>query len=310
MANGRLVPIDTAAFAKGLAPALLMGDYDKWGSGGDNLLFYVDEEKNVAVPLNIDPGKALAPSPNFATDRLKHENMHSNLSFENPTATYLDKRMGGYKNFTLFMDTKLSERMEGIKAILDDEKWGRIEKLFDNYIERYGANRDDPDLNFAEDLKELKEVMQDRRAYFKQVFGKRAKLNAEQLDLVDNLEKLTSKTRSSVTVGTKKDKRSIDLVHLEVDPKTRREWNIEKEGNQLFLEYKAPSSDQAHQVMLRLQPYLERQGLNASEVVKVHNGNVRISLGDEGRVNWSYFTELFAEDAIREFKGLPPHGAF
>lgn len=242
--------LDTKTLAAGIGPALLMGDYDKWGSDGGNMLFYLDEsgDEPVAVPLNIDPGKALNPGKG-KDNQYTARDVSSNASVIPPSGKSLK---GGYKNFTLFMDTKLSERMKGIKDILDDDKWAAVMDEIDQAIAEH-SDADDPDNNFRNELEQLKVDLNKRRDYFKEVFARRVDLSDDELDLVDNLEKLTSPTRDTATGTDEKEvKRDVLLDHLEVVPETRKEWNMEKgeDGKRTFM-YEGPEAEAVAEALIQ-----------------------------------------------------------
>lgn len=250
-----LIPIDEKDLAATKITALFMGDRDKIGSKGANIGYVVKMEdgKKIAKLMNIDPGKSLEIVEDFApskensstigyfikkllyplrfylfgkTDRMKQHNIHNNFSFDQPDATIPDKIMKGYKNFTIFDDTTLAEKMEGVKRIKDN--WGQIETIFDNYstelAKKTAADGKLPnELDFVDEITSMRKLLTDRRKYILDVFADRLVLNNQELTILDHLEKLTSPTKDRF-----KDKGEvIKLKHLQVDSKQRKEWKMQ-----------------------------------------------------------------------------------
>lgn len=282
--HGTKVALNTQALAKGLAPALLLGDYDKWGIRGDNILFYVSSEDGLAYPLNIDPGKALSFSDKMHSHPLEGLHVHSDASFS-PSRGIFETP---FKNFSLFMDTKLSERMEGFKAILDEDKWNEVEALFDKYIAQYGTSRKTEGLDYSKQLEQMRDILRARRAYMGEVLKDKIGLSSDELDLLSNLEKLTSPTKSTVSV----DGREIKLDHLEVIPQTRVEWSLRKVGEDTILECKSPKVEK------KIEQFLKDQGLHI-EVARA-KGKVQIKFPTALTAVLCY--DIFYESAITDFK--------
>jgi hypothetical protein len=238
----------------GKATALLMGDRDKIGDKGENIGYVV--EKGEALLKNFDPGKSMEAAPPISqaifldlpanptvanvlcylfqqlmavlkflffgqTDRMLHRNIHSDFSMEDSLGSFKDYFQGGYKNFTIFDDTDLDEKMEGLRLIRD--RWPDVEEVFARYLSVWSEK----DFDFTATLTNAWDRLNARKEYFISVFKDRLPLlndprRKQLFELIENMERLTSRTVDNVGSGSD----FIPLKHLRVLPGTRKEWNI------------------------------------------------------------------------------------
>lgn len=192
---------------------LLMADRDAIGSRGDN------KGRMGDTFAAIDPGHSLE---GFMT----YKNVHSDFSFDQP----LIKNMR-FKNFSMFDDCSFSEKMQGIRQILDMRESGADLKVFDSYgtwlNEQIQISADPEEKEefkkLAADVEKMRSQFIARRDYIlDDVFGERIQfINADPpiLDSLDALEKLTSKTRMTSENG------EIALRHPQIAG-SRQEWRI------------------------------------------------------------------------------------
>ena len=66
---------------------------------------------------------------------MTQKNIHTDFSFDFATGSIKDVFQGRYPNFTIFDDTKLSEKMEGMRVIIS--QWDEVMKVFDEYIAEF-----------------------------------------------------------------------------------------------------------------------------------------------------------------------------
>lgn len=239
----RLVPIDEKKLGSSLLKSLLMGDRDKISSFGQNVGYVVVDGK--AVLMNIDPGKSFEKPCWWRVDRmigyvfrdrvLNRRKVKSDIRTDalfDPAISPKDLFTGGYKNFSIFNDTTLADRIEGMKDI--QKKWPEIVALMNHYYEFFkkyesvlDPNRPQGEQPMHEVIREQYTRLEARVKMFVDILGDRATLSRDELNLLDNLEKLTSPTTKKAAVeGSEKE---IELKYLQiVDPqKNRVEWSLE-----------------------------------------------------------------------------------
>ena len=192
---------------------LLMADRDAIGSRGDN------KGRMGDTFAAIDPGHSLEGFMSF-------KNVHSDFSFDQPAM----KNMR-FKNFSMFDDCSFSEKMQGIRQILDMRESGADLKVFDSYgswlieqIQTCALPEEAAEFKkLAADVEKMRSAFIARRDYIlNDVFGERIPfLNAEPpiLDSLDALEKLTSETRMTSANG------EVVLRHPQISGQ-RQEWHI------------------------------------------------------------------------------------
>lgn len=192
---------------------LLMADRDAIGSRGDN------KGRMGDTFAAIDPGHSLEGFMTF-------KNVHSDFSFDQP----FTKNMR-FKNFSMFDDCSFSEKMQGIRQILDMRENGADLKVFDSYgtwlneqIQNSADSEEKAEFKkLASDVEKMRSRFIARRDYIlDEVFGERIQFinaNPPILDSLDALEKLTSETRMTSENG------EIALRHPQLAG-SRQEWHI------------------------------------------------------------------------------------
>ncbi|MFY3974792.1 hypothetical protein ACOTHX_01310 [Achromobacter xylosoxidans] len=214
---------------------LLMADRDALGSRGGNK-GYVGN-----TFVGIDPGHALEEDRLGVTG-----DVHSDFSFNQPKGpTFM-----GYKNFTVFDQSSLAEKMEGVRMIAHLKQSQADEQLFDRYAQEFSANNNrPPEARFDATIVNLKALYIARRDGLLNVFAPRLAVDSfafgfqepaaqyfamrdATLNALDGLEKLTSKTTATTKSG-------IDLEYPQVkSPSDRKEWNVTQDpatGDLLFV---------------------------------------------------------------------------
>jgi hypothetical protein len=198
---------------------LAMADRDALGSSGGNKGFADN------TFIGIDPGHALEENLLGRTG-----DVHSDFSFDQPSK--IEKR--GYKNFTIFDQQPLSEKMEGVRKMKELRDSGADVAIFDDYAEKFDGTHN-PQLNFADEINGMKAGWVQRRDDILGVFAERLAVDDFQfqkgaspdrqkelanktLDILDNLEKLTSKTSDLSPKG------KVQLERPRVTE--RREWHV------------------------------------------------------------------------------------
>lgn len=325
--DGKLYPIDTRQLGQSKIKALLMADRDKVGSEGDNIGYVV--ENGVAIIKNIDPGKSQERPPSFSqdmrpvtpqdagaaarlryffqkiffdiafffagkTDRMTQKNIHTDFSFDFATGTIKNVFLGKYPNFTIFDDTKLSEKMEGMRVIIS--RWDEVMKVFDEYIEEF-TKPDSPNLNFKEELYLAKKRLQERKVYLEEVFAERLKLNDRELDFLQNIETLPSKTFS--TVGKKGE---LKLKHLGIDPAGRKEFHMVKatDGGHV-LTFTGKDKKEAAAVQKAFIGFI-RDREDLKNCIVLQNNILTIKIPEE---LFATFNDYFNERNISDYKKQP-----
>jgi hypothetical protein len=298
--NGIFYPIDPKELARAKLMTLLMGDRDKIGSEGGNLGYIVIDGK--AKLMNIDPGKSLESVPgNGKTDVMTQKNLHTDISFDQPPETFKYKYLG------IFDDSLLSEKMEGMRTIINSK--AELENIFKAYEEAF--DRPGEDLNFKKEIAKIKMRLFDRIEYFEGVLKERVELmnfdpdlGPKALDCLDNIEKAFSDTIDHVGEGEGK----IAFQHLEVKPGTRKEFHLVKdeqgEGFTLTFHGKVPSESVAMQ--RNFNRYVSQESgmpvLNGE--LKGNAFKIKIANKDELNMFIEYFEE--AKVAARKKQALAP----
>lgn len=295
--DGVFYPLDTKELGRAKVMALLMADFDKIGSEGRNLGFVV--EGGQVKLKNIDPGKALESKIEGRTDLMAQKNLHTDLSFDQPTDTLKDRSVGGYKNFTIFDDTLLSERMQGMRDVM--EAWKKTCQIFRSYIDAFGGSDRNEGLSFKAELQESFTRLSDRKNYFEQVLMERLtllELGSDKLDFLDNVEKLTSETIDHV--GPDSD--PLFLTHLKVISETRKEWHMVQGAEGGYCLYFAGTEDEAKAATMRINDFLSRDDefTHLKSSVNRDEGVVLITIKSEESV--SQFIQAISEERIANYK--------
>jgi hypothetical protein len=324
--DGNIYPVDTKQLASYLIKSLLMGDRDKVGSAGANVGFVIENGK--AVIMNIDPGKAMPSKPSKGpesvggkTDLMEFRNLNSDFSFDNTDATFADRRAKGYKNFTIFSDTTLAEKMYGMREVI--ENWDKVVDIFDKYLKFFDRHDKTDPLDFGKEIEETFVRLRNRKKYFEEVFADRLKMQRlnergvvaqddEMLEVLDNLEKLTSNTRAKV-------REDIPLVHLQVIPSSRKEWEPILTRQKDF--YRTDgfiftgTKQEVRSVHERLMRYVGKRlpkGVKVTYKLDPHKdeGFVEINIKEirGTRTEYNKFRNLFSETKIAQHKGQKLYG--
>lgn len=231
---------------------LLMADRDALGSKGGNK-GYVGN-----TFVGIDPGHALEGGL-----LSRRGDINSDFSFKQP-GVFASQ---GYKNFSMFDQSPLSEKMEGVRQIARLKESGADGRLFDLYAQQFGNGRPDA-ANFGQHIQDIKAQYEGRRDDILQIFQERlavddfdfgvprndithVNLRDISLNMLDGLEKLTSPTIAKTGSG-------IRLQHPQIsDPDKRKEWHISQDpaNNKLLFTCSGSKSDVA-KMNKALQSYL------------------------------------------------------
>lgn len=227
-----------------------LGDRDGVGKTGSNIGYYIDKDSGEVKIVNIDPGKSLESKPKYSpenkaalfaeaegrmfgfirkffirlrillsgeTDRMAIHDFHSDCTFSEPKGTIRDRFQGGYINFSIFDDTTLVENIAAVKQLLDTR--GSVNRVFDDYLAAFpGENDQNTQKRTA--ITEAKNGFNLRLDYFEAVLRDRLTLSDNELTLLENLEKQTSRTTNIAGKG----KKAVVLQHLQIVPGKRKEW--------------------------------------------------------------------------------------
>ena len=208
---------------------LLMADRDAIGSRGDN------KGRMGDTFAAIDPGHSLEGFMSF-------RNVHSDFSFDQPTSKHMR-----FKNFSMFDESSYTEKMQGIRQLVQMRDSGEDLRVFDSYTEWLSGELDTP--RPADEIREfqgmldkvssMKTAYVERRDYIlDEVFGERIRFMDDVppvLEALDMLEKLTSPTRMTSPSG------DVQLRHIQLNG-TRQEWHIARDGQGGYLFSTADSS--------------------------------------------------------------------
>lgn len=220
--DGKQYPLDEEDIAQMYASMLFLGDWDKVGARGDNLLFYIDQKSGKARLLNIDPGRAMESSDSVGwTSMLRQRNIGSDGKIIYPSRFH--PFVGRLANFTLLSDTKLTQRIEALQQIAARRKAAL--QVIDDYHEALREKID----GTVENLDELKRLLEARFDYLDEVLEPYKNVSNDQLAFLEQLEQMTSETRTTISDGEEQ----VRLSNAEVVSGTRREWRI-KEDEYVF----------------------------------------------------------------------------
>lgn len=307
-ATGQMVPIDEKKLGSALMKALLLGDRDKVGRLGENLGYVVVDGK--AILMNIDPGKSLEKPCWWRVDRMvgyvlrnrKYEkrkiksDIRTDAIFD-PSITPKDLLTGGYKNFTVFNDTQLADRIQGFKDVR--EKWPQIAALFTQYMTFFKEHEAvlDPHRSFWEkpihqELREEFDRLEARAVMFLDILGERAKLSPDELNFLDNLEKLTSPTTKKAPVKGKEQEMELKYLRI-IDPqKNRIEWSVDKsKGNPLFT-FEAKNQKEYDRIASTLIDFLGQTDCPKAQLHSTnHKDKIRGEVQFDGQVPFSTFSQ-------------------
>lgn len=207
---------------------LLMADRDALGSRGGNKGYVGD------TFVGIDPGHALETSL-----LARRGDVRSDFSFEQPSMF----AARGYKNFSMFDQSALSEKMEGVRQIARLKEAHADTQLFALYAQQFGPGQPDA-ANFSDRIGDMQRLYEGRRDDILAVFQERLAVDGFDfgqagnaaahaayrdvaLNLLEGLEKFTSETTLQTESG-------IRLAHPQItDPSKRKEWHIAQDPQSL-----------------------------------------------------------------------------
>lgn len=294
---------------------LFMGDRDKIGSKGENLGYYIGKD-GFAHLMNIDPGKAMPDqTKSNETDLMKFDNIFSDFSFKNPTNTLKDRIQGGYKNFSIFDDTEYAEKMEGITRIIDPTNWAKINAIFDRYIQEYGDENPESELNFRTEIEEMRTRLESRRRDFIDKFKDRSYLlennqvtenSKDRLNLLDNLEKFSAGPKETFSSYKSNKEGEISLLqYVQVKPGKRIEWVVEKPNvkapGQFIYTLKKPSREVANRLTQLMKQDSEIQQFIKEGLIRIKkNGEVSLTINEQTQKK---LTEFFSNRNIAKALG-------
>lgn len=311
----QMVPIDEAKLGSSLLKALLLGDRDKVGKLGENLGYVVIDGK--AVLMNIDPGKSLEKPCWWRVDRMigyvlgngKYErpkvkaDIRSDAIFDLAISPK-DFFTGGYINFSIFNDTPLADRIQGIKDI--QENWPHIVDLFNQYCQFFIQYEEllDPhrsifDKPIHREIAEQFERLRARMLLFVDILGERSKLSRDELNFLDNLEKLTAPTTKKAPVEG--EEKEIELKYLRiVDPqKNRIEWSLDNS----LLTFVAKDQAQFDQINGTLFEFIRFTCGPSIQIRAIpHHGKIKGEVKFNGKLPFNTFTH----DNVAAFKKEEP----
>ena len=204
---------------------LAMSDRDAIGSAGGNK-GYVGNRF-----IGIDPGHAL--EPNLLN---KRGDIRTDFSFKQPSL------FAGlnYKNFSMFDQSSLAEKMEGVRQMQALKDSGRDMAIFTAYTAQFGESRG-KDADFSDEINVMRSGYEGRRDDILGIFAERLGVDGFHFDkavdvngqavphkqardttlnLLDAFEKLTSKTTAKTQSGI-----ALDYIQV-TNPADRKEWHI------------------------------------------------------------------------------------
>lgn len=288
---------------------LLMSDRDALGSTGGN------KGRGDNRFVGIDPGHALEERLLGRTDDIR-----SDFSFKQPWGTKFGL---GYKNFTIFDQQPLSEKMEGVRKLKELAKTGEDVAVFDDYAKQFDGSLH-KDLNYKREFEGLRDMYVDRRTAILNVFKERLEVDGfnfqdgikdkendprqkelanKALDVLDNLEKLTSETRSTSPKGQ---------VALDRPLVTKRkEWHIEqdKTSNNIVMSFEGGSrsrrsAETAIRDMIKKDPALGKAFQEGAFELRNEGGRLKVIVPHDGKgaANLEKLAAALTNDAVMRHK--------
>lgn len=303
--DGKKHPVNEQDLARLLSAAYLLGDVDKLGSSGDNLLFYIDSTNGEARIVNIDPGKALPIADNEQrtsrinsfyltgrTDRLADIGISTDFRIQQPIHTLADAIARGYKNFTVFYDTRLSAKVAGWQSIMS--QWGEATEINNEYKEVFGE--------FEKEISKVSEKLEIRKNAIAEIMKKYDGLETSEIDLIENLEVFSS----PVQYAHGPEDNQIYFKHLQVLPETRIEWGIKKNGDEVSLTSAGfPTLEMAASKMLNLQQLIGAKVNLTANMAVADKGGYSLILQCSTQ-DLKLLQEALTEERVRDAKGIGP----
>lgn len=266
------------------AAFLLLGDRDAVGSKGQNKGFVGN------TFAAIDPGHSLEGS---------RVNIRDDFSFTYKVSPFTS----GFKNFTVFDDAPLSEKMAGwdeIEAIVTN---GGTEALFNQYLQQFGPVENDSknSLNFSEDIRKMQTEFNERFGDMRETLAPRLAIyrglkddplgyGPRLLNALENVEKLFSGTSPFSPSG------KVRLEHLRVENRVAWDMIRSPEGN-VTLTCRNP--EQAIQQTAMLDEFVKHARKHGAPdfQMTMNNGTVQVTASQLDE-----FIAAFTESNVRTFK--------
>lgn len=274
-----------------LIPMLVIADRDAVGTDGSNIGYVVNTKTRQAEFWKIDVGKALPPRPNspLETDLMRFINVHADASYDQPVRP-IDWMTKGYRNFSVFEDCPLSEKIRGVRLLKNLAETGADLALFDAYAQYFDQDgRQHPELNFGDKIRELKQLYHYRRDAVLAEFRERLPLTAVQLDTLDHLEKLTSRTTEISETG------KYPLQHLKTV--RRQPWSVTVSEAGCLFKMKPRFPWSFNRVKRRLSRFFQGNAALSARIKAAESGVIFIP-----RNEFDAFSAQLSESAVRDFK--------
>jgi hypothetical protein len=187
--------------------------------------------------------------------------------------------------------------------------------LIDGQIRKYIALANDPRnkdkkdeyLQYAERLDDIAKISHDTDAAILKTFAKRMHLTPSQIDLLDNIEKLTAKNAHTLSMDGK-----VQLNHIRVEREDRVEWQLQKNQNGSF-NLLCEDKQQADAVLERL---LKLQDPIITPLLqKAENVDGKLVINDLSKENLDSLCQGLTEDKVAhsrqlEYRSIEKRNAF
>ena len=286
--DGRVVTphgAEVESLGKYKAFFLVLADRDAIGRLGQNKGF--SNGKFFA----IDPGHSLEGNG-------KDLEIYDNLSFKDTHGFALTSR---FANYSVFDDDTRFAKFQGVLNLRMLKNSGKFAKLFHDYRVAFNPNSkgispsekemrrkiiteiNKKEAEFNENLNKVLTAAGSQLALFDALAEDGHEMQEKAIELIENLEKLTSPTTWSSKNG------EVQLKHLEVIPETRIPWNGAVEGENIVFRSANPLSDLARE---RLAAFANAAGaaLNFDQ-----DGHATLSMARAGA---GQAMDVFAEENI------------
>lgn len=233
-------------------------------------------------------------------------------------------QLSPFKNLSIFSDTPLHERMKGIhilnKLRNDDaalpyeydtafqEKLQQIGtgadlRVFDNYIKKFKElAKENPSHSvkykqYATEIETVKQHYLEATQAILAIFDKRIGLSPNELDLLDGIERLTSKRSINSPDGT------VRLKRLRIEPGTRIAWQLSRPCQEkpcYSLTTTASSSEQAQAITTHIEHYLKFVDKDPNSISIKTDNETQITLSFTA-ANLTELLAIFSEPTLIKF---------
>ncbi len=235
---------------------LLQGDRDVLGSKGQNKGLIENEVFGFDFGHSFRGDNPIVPSmhQDFSFTQPGGHGFFKNMDalYDNPLSEkmqgfhYLRALITGELPSTQVMDSYDDDFRERLLAITSSHPPSPFDQIFKKYIDKFTAlaeeARSSADLSADErgripeqclmivnNIQSMKAKVMENFQNMQEVLGERKMLTREELDLVENLEKLTSKSYLCAPNG------QVILNHIRVESKDRIPWRMEKNNGSYVL---------------------------------------------------------------------------